>query len=198
MLHGATVRRGGWTRAHTPSVSALVFGGDVQMGRRYRRIRTHTVPTDGPGGVVVRCHCRPGLQSVVVNAPAARSRSCSRAACNRPAVATLTYVYADQTVVLGPLATYAEPHTYDLCAEHTTRMTAPRGWDVVRLEIDLTEPEPTHDDLLALADAVRAAGRPVEPEPVRPAARRAPIDQVPQDLLPGRTRRGHLRLLPDE
>ena len=32
------------------------------------------------------------------------SRRCSRAACGRPAVATLTYVYADQTAVLGPLA----------------------------------------------------------------------------------------------
>ena len=32
------------------------------------------------------------------------------------AIATLTYVYGDQTAVVGPLATYAEPHTYDLCA----------------------------------------------------------------------------------
>ena len=36
----------------------------------------------------------------------------------RPAVATLTYVYRESTAVLGPLATYAEPHTYDLCARH--------------------------------------------------------------------------------
>lgn len=149
-------------------------------------------------GVVALTRGAAGLQSVVVTVPAARSRTCSRAACNRAAVATLTYVYADQTVVLGPLATYAEPHTYDLCADHTTRMTAPRGWDVVRLEIDLTEPEPTHDDLLALADAVRAAGRPTMPEPAAPVARRAPREQVPQELLPGTTRRGHLRLLPDE
>jgi hypothetical protein len=42
-------------------------------------------------------------------------RRCSRTACGRQAVATLTYVYADSTAVVGPLATYAEPHSYDLC-----------------------------------------------------------------------------------
>ena len=76
-------------------------------------------------------------------------------------MATLTYVYADQTAVLGPLATYAEPHSYDLCADHSERLSAPRGWDILRLSPDLTAPVPTHDDLLALADAVREAGRPI-------------------------------------
>jgi hypothetical protein len=75
-------------------------------------------------------------------------------------VATLTYVYAESTAVLGPLATYAEPHCYDLCAKHSARLTAPLGWEVVRLEI--AEPAgPTPDDLEALADAVREAARPV-------------------------------------
>ena len=78
-------------------------------------------------------------------------------------MATLTYVYADQTAVLGPLATYAEPHSYDLCADHSERLSAPRGWDILRLSPDLTAPVPTHDDLLALADAVREAGRPIPP-----------------------------------
>ncbi|NHN54572.1 DUF3499 domain-containing protein [Calidifontibacter sp. DB0510] len=98
-------------------------------------------------------------------------RQCARAGCASPAVATLTYVHADSTAVVGPLATYAEPHSYDLCAHHAGRLTAPRGWDIVRLQVDLTEPAPSEDDLLALADAVRAAGRP-EPEPE-------------QDVLPG-------------
>ncbi|REF30485.1 uncharacterized protein DUF3499 [Calidifontibacter indicus] len=92
-------------------------------------------------------------------------RQCCRAGCGQGAVATLTYVHRDQTVVLGPLATYAEPHAYDLCAHHASRLTAPRGWDVVRLPIDFTEPAPSQDDLLALADAVRAAGTPA-PAPV--------------------------------
>jgi Protein of unknown function (DUF3499) len=61
--------------------------------------------------------------------------------------------------VLGPLATYAEPHCYDLCARHSARLTAPLGWEVVRLEV--AEPAgPTPDDLEALADAVREAARP--------------------------------------
>ena len=45
-------------------------------------------------------------------------RRCSRTACGLPAVATLTYVYADSTAVLGPLADAAVPGAFDLCAEH--------------------------------------------------------------------------------
>lgn len=75
-------------------------------------------------------------------------------------MATLTYVYADSVAVLGPLATYAEPHAYDLCAHHAERLSAPQGWSVVRLAPEFVEPEPTHDDLVALAEAVREAGRP--------------------------------------
>ena len=115
------------------------------------------------------------------------SRRCSKTACRQPAVATLTYVYSDRAAVLGPLATYAEPHTYDLCAEHATRLTAPRGWDVVRLSTDYPEPQPSSDDLLALADAVREAGRPrtAAPEAVH----------VADPVVAGEIRRGHLRVL---
>jgi hypothetical protein len=109
-------------------------------------------------------------------------RRCSRTACGRPAVATLTYVYADSTAVLGPLATYAEPHCYDLCAEHSERLTAPRGWEVVRFEGDFSPPQHSSDDLTALAEAVREAGR--ADRPVEAAA----------VTVPGR--RGHLRVLP--
>jgi hypothetical protein len=90
-------------------------------------------------------------------------------------VATLTYVYGDQTAVLGPLATYAEPHAYDLCSEHSERLSAPRGWEVLRLAPDPDTFGPTSDDLLALADAVREAARPVRetlPEPTDQLGRR--------------------------
>ncbi|MEN8655691.1 DUF3499 domain-containing protein [Streptomyces sp. 21So2-11] len=87
-------------------------------------------------------------------------RRCSRTACGRPAVATLTYVYADSTAVLGPLATYAEPHCYDLCAVHADRLTAPRGWEVLRLAGSSPPSRPSGDDLEALANAVREAARP--------------------------------------
>ncbi len=108
-----------------------------------------------------------------------RTRRCSRTACAHPAIATLTYVYADSTAVVGPLAPYVEPHTYDLCAAHAERLTAPLGWDVQRVAGPEADP-PSHDDLEALADAVREAGRPQDPP-------------LPPD---GVGRRGHLRVLP--
>jgi hypothetical protein len=89
-----------------------------------------------------------------------RRRICSRNACGRPSIATLTYVYSDQTAVLGPLATFAEPHAYDLCEVHAESLRAPRGWEVIRLAPDPSTQGPTEDDLLALADAVREAARP--------------------------------------
>jgi hypothetical protein len=138
-----------------------------------------------------RAKHRGPLRSAVRSNIVSPVRRCSRTACGRPAVATLTYVYADSTAVLGPLATYAEPHCYDLCAPHSERLTAPRGWEVVRLAIDTTAPRPSGDDLEALADAVREAAR--------AAPRKLP------DTTPGQTRRGadpmevarrgHLRIL---
>lgn len=107
-------------------------------------------------------------------------RRCSKPSCSRPAVSTLTYVYADSTAVLGPLATYAEPHCYDLCQIHSERMTVPRGWEVVRLEPDPDALRPSSDDLEALADAVREAARPR----VDPAGDMVEVG-----------RRGHLRVL---
>ena len=116
------------------------------------------------------------------------SRRCSRTACDRVAVWTLTFVYADQTAVLGPLSLFAEPHAYDLCPEHGERLSAPRGWDVLRLAPDPASAGPTQDDLLALADAVREVARPVSrPDP----------QAVPYVRETGRetARRGHLRIL---
>ena len=122
-----------------------------------------------------------------------RSRSCSRPGCARAAAATLTYEYASSTAVLGPLAVYAEPHSYDLCDRHAERLTAPRGWDVVRLSAPAgLAPEPTADDLTALADAVREAGREQPADAPEQAARAAAGGPRP-GAGPGR--RGHLRVL---
>ena len=121
------------------------------------------------------------------------SRRCSKTACGRAAVATLTYVYSDQTAVLGPLATYAEPHAYDLCDQHSERLSAPRGWEVLRLAPDPSAAGPSTDDLLALADAVREAARPAPvTAPVPVGAPSGAGDLRPQ---PGR-RGGHLRAVP--
>jgi hypothetical protein len=87
------------------------------------------------------------------------TRRCSRTACGDAAVATLTYVYAESQAVVGPLAAAAEPHQYDLCDTHARRLTAPRGWEVVRIDGPPERVAPTPDDLEALADAVREAAR---------------------------------------
>jgi hypothetical protein len=116
------------------------------------------------------------------------TRRCSRAACGRAALNTLTYVYADQTAVRGPLAMYAEPHAYDLCDVHSERMSAPRGWEVMRLAPDPAAQGPSNDDLLALADAVREAARPVD------VVRTAPTDETGRETH----RKGHLRVLTND
>lgn len=95
-----------------------------------------------------------------------RQRPCSRPQCGEFAVSTLTYVYADQTAVLGPLATHAEPHCYDLCTAHAQKLTAPRGWAMVRLQPDPEALKPNASELSALADLVRGVGTPAEPEQV--------------------------------
>ncbi len=99
-------------------------------------------------------------------------------------MATLTYVYADSTAVVGPLAAFAEPHSYDLCEQHAVRLTAPRGWDLVRHEGEFSAPSPSTDDILALAEAVREAGRPLR--------RDEPSAEQNREL----GRRGHLRVIP--
>jgi hypothetical protein len=98
-------------------------------------------------------------------------------------VATLTFVYADSTAVLGPMALRAEPGCYDLCRAHSSGLSVPRGWEVIRLPGDLNSPRASADDLMALADAVRRAGMgDGVPEPVQPVVSR---------------RKGHLAVLAD-
>jgi hypothetical protein len=113
--------------------------------------------------------------------------------CKKPALYTLTYVYRESTAVLGPLAAYTEPHCYDLCEAHAGRLTAPRGWDVVRLPGDPAAQ--AIDDLEALANAVREAAIPALPDgadgtggPAGPGT-----EPVGQGTEVGR--RGHLRVL---
>jgi hypothetical protein len=151
------------------------------------------------------------------------SRCCSRTACKQPPVYTLTYVYRDSTAVLGPLAVYVDPHSWDLCEMHAARLVVPRGWDVVRLPKDPARERA--DDLEALANVVRdvaraerasaersAPARPAAPlrqgEPLRQAEplqaaqgtvprpgvpQRPPAEPVGQGVEVGR--RGHLRVV---
>ena len=100
------------------------------------------------------------------------ARRCSKPSCTAVATWTLTYVYSDSTAVLGPLATFREPHCYDLCDHHSIRLTAPKGWEVVRLDLDPEALKPQPDDLEALANAVREIGQVAAPETVEEVARR--------------------------
>ena len=99
---------------------------------------------------------------------------------------TLTYVYAESIAVLGPLATYSEPHAYDLCEIHGAKLTVPNGWQVIRRELNTGESGPSEEDLMAIAEAVREVGN------------RELIDTpapIPNNSAIGR--RGHLRSVPN-
>lgn len=112
-------------------------------------------------------------------------------------MATLTYVYNDSTAVVGPLATVREPHSWDLCLGHASRITAPRGWDLVRHAAPLPV-NPDEDDLVALADAVREGRMPSAP-PVHGFSDSLGTAHAvaPQRPVVNGRRRGHLRVLPD-
>jgi hypothetical protein len=86
---------------------------------------------------------------------------------------------------------YAEPHCYDLCEVHSARLTAPIGWEVVRLAPDAEGSTPSADDLEALANAVREAARPA-PRPHTSAG-----ESAAESAMEEIGRRGHLRVLRD-
>lgn len=113
---------------------------------------------------------------------------------------TLTYDYHNSTVVLGPMATVAEPHSYDLCAHHLDHLTVPKGWDVVRLDINYEEAEPSADDLMALVEAVREAAGQTGPVPTSGfapfSAATTPSPNHPAGkALRNNERRGHLEII---
>ncbi len=126
-------------------------------------------------------------------------------------MATLTFVYAESTAVVGPLAGADEPHSWDLCAGHADRITVPRGWEMLRSSGYTQAPE--DQDLTALADSVRevgssaagsGAGRPAflahSDIDESPRGRHRASDHPAQSatpVTPRPGRRGHLRVLPD-
>jgi len=115
--------------------------------------------------------------------PSGAGRRCTKSECREIAVRTLTYIYSDSTAVLGPLSTFAEPHAFDLCQSHSERLTLPQGWTSIFHDPSSSSHEPTAEDLMAIADAVREVGK-SEPQP-------APTG-------PEVGRRGHLRVIPQQ
>ena len=72
-------------------------------------------------------------------------------------MATLTYVYAESSAVLGPLSPEQHPGGYDLCSEHSGELTVPHGWELIRLPgVDGTADEHEPDEIVT---AVGHAGQ---------------------------------------
>ena len=118
-------------------------------------------------------------------------RSCSRVSCRHLAAMTLTYIYADSIAVLGPLATFSEPHSYDLCESHGKSFTVPNGWTVIKEESSQLSHGPSDDDLMAIADAVRE----VAAKSISENSGQSLLSSTDQSTL---GRRGHLRAVPSQ
>ena len=119
----------------------------------------------------------------------------------------MTYAYAESTAVVGPLAPAAEPHSWDLCDHHAEKITAPLGWEMLRVNhIDIDDDE----DLTALAEAVREAGRVTSglvdadgPElhpadPADPETSLHPVHRARRVYDEKQRRRAHLRVVSNE
>lgn len=112
-------------------------------------------------------------------------------------------MYADSTAVVGPLSAVQEPHSWDLCAAHALRITAPRGWELVRHPDIDTSPEDS--DLTAILDAVtggpvggRRAAALVDADRLRRLGVADPgsaLDHQSEDIPTGRP---HLRVVTNE
>ncbi|MFO7779759.1 MAG: DUF3499 family protein [Nitriliruptoraceae bacterium] len=90
-------------------------------------------PADGVGGAGTRRQRQRGPSggdATVVRLPHPDRRACARPACPAPAVATLSFSYAERRVDLSLLLEQPEPQTYDLCTAHAARTRPPHGWQL--------------------------------------------------------------------
>jgi hypothetical protein len=67
--------------------------------------------------------------------------------------------------------------------EHSDKLTVPKGWNVIKHDSGTNEVEPSAEDLMAIADAVREVGK---------------QDFVEKRKTPEVGRRGHLRSIPNQ
>jgi hypothetical protein len=58
-------------------------------------------------------------------------RQCSRPGCAESSAVTLTYVYAGQVAFVDELTLERDPHGYDLCLRHGSRIRVPNGWQLL-------------------------------------------------------------------
>ena len=95
-----------------------VYGGPAMLDRSPTSMRSPRSTTHHGG------------RHTVWGMSARMTRQCSRSGCAETATATLTYQYGLALVWLDDLSREREPHGYDLCARHTSRLSAPNGWRV--------------------------------------------------------------------
>jgi hypothetical protein len=72
-----------------------------------------------------------GASTIRVRPPrnlACMNRQCSRSGCAQAATSTLSYQYGRAIVWLDDLTVSRDPHDYDLCERHTSRLSVPNGW----------------------------------------------------------------------
>jgi hypothetical protein len=58
------------------------------------------------------------------------TRTCAKPGCDRTAVATLGYAYAEGVVWLEDLAPEAHPMVHDMCRMHADSVRVPLGWEL--------------------------------------------------------------------
>lgn len=58
------------------------------------------------------------------------TRTCAKPGCDRAAVATLAYAYAEGVVWLEDLAPEAHPMVHDMCRMHADTVRVPLGWEL--------------------------------------------------------------------
>ena len=105
-------------------------------------------------------------------------RTCSRAGCGWPAVATLSFDYQNSQAWLEDLRPRHDPATYDLCSVHAERCSPPKGWgweDRRATPEPVIYAEPEVGDSSAPGELKSPAGLPAipayssQPEPVSEA-----------------------------
>lgn len=124
-------------------------------------------------------------------------------------MATLTYAYSESTAVVAPLAPVAEPHSWDLCETHAGRLTAPVGWDMLRVDRETFDRQ--DGDVPALAQAMRRAkeasagqqdtgqdtiGYPANHDYNDPSTSPHPVHRNAREEEERQERRSHLQIVP--
>ena len=102
-------------------------------------------------------------------------RTCARAGCNAPAVATLRFEPTERLAWLAELDESAARTQGDLCQRHAAALVLPRGWKLHDERVLLVEPAPGVGAQLPepageVADPIEQEDEPVAPEYEAPAA----------------------------